>query len=52
MNLTVQFPDGPREVPAVALGRNKLGCTPPVLAVPKAVPGFTLVRGGSGWLAK
>lgn len=53
MPMTVFFPDGPRNVEAVILGRNLIGSGgPPTLAVPKAQPGFRLSRHKDGWHAK
>lgn len=49
--ISVQFPDGQRDVEAADLARNGLGQLPAVLRVPRAVPGFRLTREERGWRA-
>ena len=49
--VVVDMPEGPRQMPAHIIARNKLGELPATLRIPKPIPGKTLTRTETGWRA-
>lgn len=49
-SMTVQFPDGPREVPAIIMGRQPLGSNQPSVRIPRMQHGVRFFRDQKGWV--